>query len=413
MPARHRYPQLRNPQMLTEKELKNAKPRDKPYKLAAGGGLHLLIKPSGSRLWRLKYRVNGREKLLSFGMYPEVSLKFARERRDEARLVIRKGIDPAAQRNAEKVAEAETFEAVAREWFEKFAPSWVESHSSKVIRRLEMDVFPWLGARPIRSILPPDLLGCLRRIEARGVIETAHRVHQCCGQIFRYAVATGRADRDPSVDLRGALSPVTSKHLASITEPVKIGALLRAMDNYVGTHVARCALRLAPLVFVRPGELRAAEWQEFNLDEAEWRIPAERMKARVQHIVPLSRQAVEILRELHPLTGAGRYLFPSARTDSRPMSNNTVNAALRRLGYSTDEMTGHGFRSMASTLLNEQGWGRDAIERQLAHGERDDVRAAYNYAEYLPERRKMMQTWADYLDRLRAGATVLGIKRIG
>jgi integrase len=245
------------------------------------------------------------------------------------------------------------------------------------------------------------------------VIETAHRVHQCCGQIFRYAVATGRADRDPSADLRGALSPVTSKHLASITDPVKIGALLRAMDNYVGTHVARCALRLAPLVFVRPGELRAAEWREFNLDGAEWRIPAERMKARVQHIVPLSRQAVEILRELHPLTGSGPYLFPSARTDSRPMSNNTVNAALRRLGYSTDEMTGHGFRSMASTLLNEQGWHRDAIERQLAHGERDEVRAAYNYAEYLPERRKMMQAWADYLDRLRSGAAVIGIKRTG
>jgi len=305
MPARHRYPQLRYPHMLTEKELKNARPRGKPYKLAAGGGLHLLIKPSGSRLWRLKYRVNGREKLLSFGMYPEVSLKLARERRDEARLAIRKGIDPGAQRKAEKIADAETFEAVAREWFGKFASSWAESHSSKVIRRLELDVFPWLGARPIRSISPPDLLGCLRRIEARGVIETAHRVHQCCGQIFRYAVATGRADRDPSADLRGALSPVASRHLASITDPVKIGALLRAMDNYVGTHIARCALRLAPLVFVRPGELRAAEWQEFNLDGAEWRIPAERMKARVQHIVPLSRQAVEILRELHPLTGSG------------------------------------------------------------------------------------------------------------
>jgi integrase len=413
MPARHRYPQLRYPDMLTEKELKNSKPREKPHKLAAGGGLHLLIKPSGSRLWRLKYRADGREKLLSFGMYPEVSLKVARERRDEARVLMRKGIDPGAQRKAEKVADAETFEAVAREWFEKFAPSWAESHSSKVIRRLEMDVFPWLGTRPIRDVAPPELLGCLRRIESRGVIETAHRIQQCCGQIFRYAVATGRADRDASADLRGALSPVTTKHLASITEPAKIGALLRAMDNYAGTHVARCALRLAPLVFVRPGELRAAVWEEFNLDDAEWRIPAERMKARVKHVVPLSRQAVEILRELHPLTGSGRYLFPSARTDSRPMSNNTVNAALRRLGYSTDEMTGHGFRSMASTLLNEQGWHRDAIERQLAHGERDEIRAAYNYAEYLPERRKMMQAWADYLDHLRSSAAVVGIKRTG
>ncbi|MEJ1961165.1 MAG: integrase arm-type DNA-binding domain-containing protein [Gammaproteobacteria bacterium] len=316
--------------MLTEKELKNAKPRDKPYKLAAGGGLHLLIKPSARGCGDSNTAPRVARSCCRFGMYPEISLKVARERRDEARVLMRKGIDPGAQRKAEKVADAETFEAVAREWFEKFAPSWAESHSSKVIRRLELDVFPWLGAKPIRGISPPDLLGCLRRIEARGVIETAHRVQQCCGQIFRYAVATGRADRDPSADLRGALSPVKTKHLASITEPVKIGALLRAMDNYEGTHIARCALRLAPLVFVRPGELRAAEWQEFNLDDAEWRIPAERMKARVKHIVPLSRQAVEVLRELHPLTGAGRYLFPSARTDSRPMSNNTVNAALRR-----------------------------------------------------------------------------------
>jgi integrase len=399
--------------MLTDKELRNSKPRDKPYKLAAGGGLHLLVNPSGSRLWRLKYRVSGREKLLSFGMYPEVSLKLARERRDDARRLLSKGIDPGAQRKAEKAADADTFEAVAREWFEKFAPSWALSHSSKVIRRLKVDVFPWLGSRPIRSISPPDLLGCLRRIEARGVIETAHRVHQCCGQIFRYAVATGRAERDPSADLRGALAPVTGKHLASITEPVKIGALLRAMDSYVGTHIARCALRLAPLVFVRPGELRSAEWAEFDLDGTEWRIPAERMKARALHIVPLSRQAVEILRELHPLTGSGRYLFPSARTASRPMSNNTVNGALRRLGYTTDEMTGHGFRSMASTLLNEQGWHRDAIERQLAHGERDEVRAAYNYAEYLPERRKMMQAWADFLDGLRNGAAVVSLRRAG
>jgi len=397
--------------MLTDRELKSFKPRDKPYKVSAGGGLHLLINPSGSRLWRLKYRVDGREKLLSFGMYPEVSLKDARDRRDDARRVLRQKIDPGAQRKAEKSAAAETFEAIAREWFEKFAPSWAESHSSKVIRRLELEVFPWLGSRPIRSITPPDLLSCLRRTEARGVVETAHRVHQCCGQIFRYAVATGRAERDPSADLQGALAPVKGKHLASITEPAKIEALLRAMDNYAGTHAARCALRLAPLVFVRPGELRAAAWEEFNLDGAEWRIPAERMKARVLHIVPLSRQAVEILRELQPLTGSGRYLFPSARSAARPMSNNTVNGALRRLGYTTDEMTGHGFRSMAGTLLNEQGWHRDAIERQLAHGEHDEVRAAYNYAEYLPDRRKMMQAWADYLDELRQGATVLGLRR--
>ncbi|MGH6885504.1 MAG: tyrosine-type recombinase/integrase, partial [Geminicoccales bacterium] len=241
----------------------------------------------------------------------------------------------------------------------------------------------------------------LRRIEARGAIDTAHRVLQNCGQVFRFAVATGRAVRDPAADLRGALVTVRGSHFASITEPKAIGALLRAIGGYQGTHIVRCALRLAPLTFVRPGELRAAEWPEFDLDAAEWRIPAERMKMRAIHLVPLSAQAVGILRELRPLTGTGRYVFPGERTPTRPMSENTVNAALRRLGYSKDEMTGHGFRSMASTLLNEQGWHRDAIERQLAHGERDAVRAAYNYAEHLPERRRMMQAWADYLDGLK------------
>lgn len=266
---------------------------------------------------------------------------------------------------------------------------------------MEKDIFPWLGSRPVSAITAPELLTCLRRIEARGALDTAHRAHQNCGQIFRYAVATGRAERDPSGDLRGALPPATHVHYASITEPEKIGALLRAIDGYDGTFVSRCALRLAPLVFVRPGELRAAKWAEIDLDKAEWRIPAERMKARVLHIVPLSTQAIEILRDLKPLTGRSEYLFPSVRTRSKPISDNTLNAALRRLGYTTDEVTTHGFRSMASTLLNEQGWDRDAIERQLAHGERNEVRAAYNYAQYLPVRRKMMQAWADYLDTLR------------
>jgi integrase len=279
------------------------------------------------------------------------------------------------------------------------------------MRRLEMDVFPWVGSRPVSQITAPELLSCLRRIESRGALDTAHRAHQNCSQVFRYAIATGRAERDPAADLRGALPPPAGGHFASTTEPSKIGALLRAIDGYEGTFVARCALRLAPLVFVRPGELRMAEWAEFHLDDAEWRIPAERMKARVQHIVPLSTQAVSILRDLHPFSGSGRFLFPSVRTPARPMSNNTLNAGLRRLGYTTDDQTAHGFRSMASTLLNEQGWNRDAIERQLAHGERDEVRAAYNYAQHLPERRKMMQAWADYLDGLRAGAAVVPFKR--
>jgi integrase len=395
---------------LSDTATRNAKPKDKPYKLADEKGLYLLIKPAG-KYWRLDYRFDGKRKTLALGVYPDISLKEAREKRDEARKQIAQGVDPSAERKATKTAQTESFEAVAREWFAKFAPSWAESHSDKIMRRLERDVFPWIGARPVREITAPELLAVLRRIETRGALETAHRAHQNCGQVFRYAVATGRAERDPSADLRGALPPADEKHHASITDPKAIGALLRAMDSYQGAFVVRCALRLAPLVFVRPGELRGGEWSEIDLDGAEWRIPAHRMKMRETHIVPLSVQAVAILRELHPLTGTGRYLFPSERTDARPISENTVNAALRRLGYSKDEMTGHGFRSMASTLLNEQGWHRDAIERQLAHAERNAIRATYNYAEHLPERRRMMQAWADYLDGLKNGAEIIPIRK--
>jgi integrase len=400
---------------LTDKALRAAKPAGKPLKLFDGGGLFLLLTPTGSRWWRLKYRFGGKEKLLSLGTFPDVSLKDARDRRDIARKQLATGIDPSAHRKiarqAGSTATADSFEVVAREWFAKFSPGWAANHSDKIIRRLERDVFPWLGKRTIREISAPELLAALRRIESRGAIETAHRVHQNCGQVFRYAVATGRAERDPAADLRGALPPVKQKHHASITDPKSIGELLRAIEGYKGLFPTRCALRLAPLVFVRPGELRKAEWTEFDLDAAEWRIPAERMKMREQHIVPLSMQAVALLRELHALTGGGRYVFPGARTNGRPMSENAVLAALRRMGYAKDQMTGHGFRSMASTLLNEQGWHRDAIERQLAHAERDNVRAAYNYAEHLPERRRMMQGWADYLDGLCAGASVTPINR--
>ena len=347
-------------------------------------------------------------------MYPEVSLKEARLKRDDARRLLANGIDPSEHRQQTKSTRVEqaanSFEALAREWYAKFSQNWVDSHSSKILRRLERDIFPWLGARPIASITAPELLTALRRIESRGALETAHRAMQNCGQVFRYAVATGRAERDPTGDLRGALPPVREKHHASIKDPKAIGALLWALDGYQGSLITKCALRLAPLLFVRPGELRKAEWTEFNLDGAEWRIPAERMKMRDQHIVPLSSQAVTILRELHALTGSRRYVFPGARTNGRPMSENTVNAGLRRLGYAKDEMTGHGFRSIASTLLNEQGWHRDAIERQLAHAERNNVRAAYNFAEHLPERRKIMQAWADYMDGLKAGAEVISIR---
>jgi len=296
---------------------------------------------------------------------------------------------------------------VAREWFEKFSKSGVPGHADKIIRRLELYIFPWIGNRSISKIEAPDILACVRRVEARGNLETAHRALQNCGRVFRYAVATGRASRDPSGDLRGALPAADEKHLASFTDPKKFAQLLRALDSYEGSIIVRCALRLAPLVFVRPGELRAAEWKEFNLDESEWRIRAERMKMRLQHIVPLSRQAVEIMREMQPLTGDGQFVFPSARSSKRPLSDNGLLAALRRMVFEQGTLTVHGFRSTASTLLNEQGWNRDAIERQLAHGERDAVRAAYNDAEHLPERRKMMQAWADYIDRLKTGADVI------
>ena len=312
-------------------------------------------------------------------------------------------MDPSATKKAQKAAETqetETFEIVAREWHSKFAPSWAESHAGKILRRFELYVFPWIGSKPIKSISAQELLTVLRRIEAKGILETAHRTQQNCGRVFRYAVATGRAGRDPTGDLRGAIPPANGKHMATITDPKEIGGLLRAITDYQGSIVTRCALRFAPLVFVRPGELRQAEWQEINFETAEWRIPETKMKAGVPHIVPLSHQALSVLDEIFPLTGQERYVFPSPRTNTRPMSDNAVLAALRRMGYAKDEMSGHGFRSMASTLLNEQGWNRDAIERQLAHAERNKVRASYNYAEYLPERREMMQHWADYLDQL-------------
>jgi integrase len=388
---------------LTDTKVRTVKATEKSQKLFDGWGLYLLVTPTGGKLWNLKYRFEGKEKKLSLGVYPDISLAEARQRRDQARTLLANGADPGDTRKAQKAAgveETETFEVIAREWHAKFTPSWAASHADKILRRFELYVFPWLGSRPIKAITAPELLGVLRRIEGKGTLDTAHRTKQTCGQVFRYAVATGRAERDPSGDLRGALPPTNGRHMATITDPKEITGLLRAIRDYRGSIVTRCALRLAPLVFVRPGELRHAEWREINFETSEWRIPAEKMKAGVLHIVPLSRQALAVLHEIYPLTGHGRYVFPSPRTDERPMSNNAVLAALRRMGYARDEMSGHGFRSMASTLLNEQGWNRDAIERQLAHAERNSVRAAYNYAEFIPERRKMMQAWADYLDSL-------------
>ncbi len=401
---------------LTDRSARAARPRAKPYKLADGEGMYLLVRPDGSKYWRLKFRFAGKEKVLALGVYPAVALAKARVLRSKAKALLLDGRDPSDERRTEKRAKLEaaasSFEAVAREWHKEFQAKKSKRYADRILRRLEVDVFPWLGRRPIGEIEPPDVLQVVRRIASRGALETAHRALRDCSQVFGYAVAEGSAKRNPVPDLRGALPPAERKAFASVKDPKAVGELLRAIDGYTGSFVTKCALRLAPLVFVRPGELRQAEWSEIDLDGREWRIPAERMKMKAPHVVPLSTQAVAILREIHALTGRRKYVFPGVRSAERPMSENTVNAALRRLNYGSDQMTGHGFRSMASTLLNEAGWNRDAIERQLAHAERDGVRAAYNYAEYLPERRRMMQAWADYLDGLRAGGTVTPIRHV-
>ncbi len=401
---------------LTDTAIRTAKPAVKPQRLFDGGGLYLEVSPAGGKLWRLKYRHGGKEKRLALGAYPDTGLRDARDKRDAARKLLAAGVDPGEQRKAAKAAgeerAANSFEVVAREWHAKQSATWVELHASRIMLRLENDVFPWLGKRPIADITAPELLATVNRIVDRGAVESAHRVLQNCGQVLRYAIATGRAERNHAADLRGALPPVKQTHLAAITDPQAIGGLLRAMDSYNGSLVTKCALRLAPLVFVRPGELRQAEWAEFDLDKAQWNIPAEKMKMREPHLVPLSPQAVAILRELYPLTGRGRYVFPSARSPQRPMSNNAVLSALRRMGYGIGEMSGHGFRAMARTVLDEVLHFRpDYIEHQLAHAVKDPNGRAYNRTAHLPERRAMMAAWAGYLDTLKMGGNVILMQR--
>lgn len=396
---------------LTDTAVRNAKPKDKPYKLSDSGGLFLAVQPSGGRWWRYKYRFAGVEKSIGFGTYPDTSLRAAREQHAEARRKLAAGIDPSAERQAAKAAGAEraanSFEAIAREWHAKQAKKWEPSTTEKARARLENDLFPWIGSRPVAEITTPEVLQALRRVESRSV-DTAHRVLQDAVKVIRYAIQTGRAERNPAAELQGALEPRRKSHFASIIEPPKVGELLRALHGYSGQPATAAALKLAPLLFVRPGELRAMEWGEIDLDKAEWNIPAERMKMRAAHLVPLSSQAVEVLRELHPITGRSRFVFPSLGAADRPMSENTVNAALRRLGYSGDEMTGHGFRAMARTILDEVLHFRpDYIEHQLAHAIRDPNGRAYNRTAHLPERRKMMQAWADYLDGLKVGGNVV------
>jgi integrase len=363
------------------------------------------------RLWRSKYRHAGVEKLLTLGAYPDVSLKRAREKRDDARRNVADGIDPGVKRRAERDAHTNTFAAVADEWLLTKKHALTPATWARDRRQIFKWVVPYLGNKPIGSIEAPELLEVLKRIEAKGVIDTAHRSREVCGRLFRYAIATARAKHDIAADLIGALAPRTTEHHAAIIDPVRVGELLRAIDGYDGQPTTWAALKLAPYVFVRPTELRAAEWSEIRLDgeQPEWRIPAERMKMREAHIVPLSRQSATILRELQPITGRQQYVFPAIGGGGRPLSENTLNGAIRRLGYSGKEMTAHGFRTMASTLLNEQGVHPDLIELQLAHAERNTVRAAYNRVQRLAERRAMMQIWADYLDQLRTNRQQTGL----
>ena len=420
----------------SDTSIKAIKPGDPRKRLNDGDGLHLLLfVKGGAHGWRLAYSLNGARNILSLGTYPDTGLALARRKADEARKLIREGTDPSdvrksakaeaeRQRQAERLADAGlppegSFEAVAREWLATVHDAkTTEGHAARTRIRMEQDLFPWIGRQPIDGINAPELLTCLRRVEARGAIETAHRVKYAAGQVFRYGIATGRCARDVAADLRDALKPVQVRHHAAITDPKRAGELLRAIADYKGQPVTRAALQLAPLVFQRPGELRKAEWAEIDLEAALWTIPSERMKRKKQdkadgrpHIVPLASQAVAILLELQPLTGHGRYLFPSLRTGERPMSDAAILAALRRMGFPKDEMTGHGFRAMARTMLAERlGVAESVIEAQLAHAVPDSLGRAYNRTEFVEQRRAMMQTWADYLDRLRKGGDVIPLR---
>lgn len=399
---------------LSDVTIRTAKPKAKQYKLADEKGLFLLVHPNGSKYWRQKYRFDGREKLLALGVYPETGLSQARERRDEARKLLAQGVDPGQHRKAFKAAKeaaaANSFEVVAREWLENRKASVEPAQHIKTLARMQKDVFPWLGRKPIAGIEATDVLSVLKRVDARGARFTAHRIRSEVSQVFRYAIATGRAKRDPCPDLKGAIPTAQTENFAAITTPAEVGALLRAIDGFRGTFPVQCALRLAPLLFVRPGELRKARWQEFDLDKGEWKYLVS--KTKTEHLVPLAPQAVAILRELQPLTGQREYVFPGARDPQRPMSDAAINAALRRMGYDTkSEITGHGFRAMARTILAEQLHQKpEVIEHQLAHSVPDALGKAYNRTKFLRDRKEMMRLWADYLDRLKEGAEVIQLR---
>lgn len=401
---------------LTDVAIRKIKPADKPRKVTDERGLYLLVSPSGGKLWRLKYRFDRKERLLALGAYPDVSLVRAREKRDEARRLLADGVDPGENRKIQKAARAalsaNSFEIIGREWFAKMKPEWAENHASKIIARLQNDVFPWLGKRPIAELTAVEILTTLKRISDRGAKDTAKRAQQDCGSVFRYAIQTGRASYNPIPDLRGALPTAIGGNFASITDPIDVGELLRSVDGFRGTFVVKCALKLAPLLFVRPGELRQAKWADIDLDKAEWKFRVSKTKKTEEpriHLVPLSTQTMVVLRELHALSGHGHFVFPGARSNGRAMSEAAVNAALRRMGYDTKtEITGHGFRAMARTILHEvHGIPPEVIEHQLAHKVPDALGSAYNRTKFLPARKAMMQQWADYLDKLKVGADII------
>jgi len=399
---------------LTDVQVRNAKPQAKEYKLSDGGGLYLLVSPTGGKLWRFDYRLNDKRKTLSFKTYPEISLSDARQRREDARKLVANGVDPGEIKKAQKAieqAQAETFKVVTLEWHEQKKSEWSDNHAERLLRRLELDIFPYIGDKPIAEIRTPELVDLLERVAVR-TLETAHRLKIACDMVFRYAVIKGKSEHNPAASLRGVLPTVKNKHMAAPTEPKAVTELLRAIEGFSGSFVTKCALQLAPILFVRPGELRAAEWSEFDLEAACWNIPGHKMKMRQPHLVPLPVQAVTILKELFNLTGDGKYVFPCHRTPLRCMSENTVNASLRRLGFEKDEITGHGFRAMARTMLHEiLQFTPDAIEAQLAHAVPDRLGRAYNRTQHLAERKKMMQTWADYLDGLKSGARIIPFKQ--
>lgn len=394
---------------LTDLAIKKLVHESKSYRKVDEKGLYIHVHANGSKYWQFRYRFLGKQKLIQFGVYPEISLKEARAKRDDARVLLRDGVDPSEAKKLKKAAAIEShensFESIATEWYLKKKGEWSKSHSDRTWRAMENDLFPVIGSRPILDLGPVDLLQALRKVEARGAIETAHRVKQVAGQVFRYAIATSRAERDPTPDLKGALSTPVGDHYASITDPKEIGPLLLNIDAYHGTFVVKTALILSPYLFCRPGELRHMEWDELKWDKCRWEIPAEKMKKKKAHIVPLSTQAIHHLKEIQPLTGKGRYVFPSARGASRPLSENGVRTALRSLGYANEQLTPHGFRAMARTVLDEElGYSPAWIDCQLAHSKKGKTKKAYDRTKYLAQREKMMQHWADYLDDLKEEA---------